>query len=158
MPPYRDPVQRFWEKVSKTSESGCWLWTGADDGYGYGVLGLSHPRRLAKAHRFSWELANGEVPSGLCVLHNCPGGDNSRCVNPAHLFLGTKDDNNKDKVKKGGQSRREAHGMAILTEKDVLGIKEEYASGLYTQKEVAAKYGTCRQNVGLIVGGKRWNK
>jgi len=111
---------------------------------------------VTKAHRFSWEMAHGPVPDDQCVLHNCPNGDNPKCVNPAHLFLGTRDDNNKDKVKKGRQSRRELHGLSVLTSSEVEEIRSKYANGGYLQRELASEYGVCRQAVGLIVLGKRW--
>jgi len=82
--------ERFWAKVEKTDD--CWLWTGATFGDGYGNCS-----RL-RAHRVSWELANGPVPGGLCVLHHC---DRPLCVRPRHLFLGTRKDNSDDKIAKG---------------------------------------------------------
>lgn len=158
MPAYTDPVIRFWRYVNKTPGEGCWLWLGAGDGYGYGAFGVSRPRRVVKAHRYAWELEHGPVPHGLCVLHNCPGGDNTRCVRPSHMFLGTRDTNNKDKVQKGGQVRGETHGLAILTQTAVDEIKMKYASDRYLQRELAAEYGVSRQAIGLIIQGKRWNK
>lgn len=91
---------RFWRKVNKTDS--CWLWTGGKAHFGYGKFfasGASSP--AVRAHRFSWELHNGTIPDGLLVLHNCPGGDNPACVNPAHLWLGSYGDNAKDAAAKG---------------------------------------------------------
>ena len=79
----------------KIEEGKCWDWQGAIC-VGYGTIGNKYKYR--GAHRYSWELSNGPIPKGLCVLHKC---DNRRCVNPDHLFLGTKGDNNRDRVKKG---------------------------------------------------------
>ena len=51
------------------------------------------------AHRLAWVAANGRpVPDGLCVLHSC---DTPPCVNPAHLWVGTRKDNHADAVRKG---------------------------------------------------------
>lgn len=62
---------------------------------GYGIIYIKrHPYR---AHRVSWLLANGD-PGDLMVLHHC---DVPACVNPAHLFLGDANDNNKDMAAKG---------------------------------------------------------
>jgi hypothetical protein len=91
----RSLAERFWEKVDRSGE--CWTWTASKIGRGYGQIGITRSRS-DRAHRVSWRLAHGEIPNGLCVLHRC---DNPSCVNPAHLFLGTKGDNAADRQKKG---------------------------------------------------------
>ena len=94
-------MNRFWSKVNKNTESGCWEWTAGRDGHGYGKFYL-HGKDIG-AHRASWEIHNGKIPEaegyhGMCVLHKC---DNPLCINPSHLWLGTNLDNMRDRDKKG---------------------------------------------------------
>jgi hypothetical protein len=84
MPPQRtDPVIRFWPKVNKTNT--CWLWTGGDNGLGYGKFWSGE--RMVYAHRFAWELLRGPIPDGDVLDHDNPqyGCSNRSCVNPDHL-------------------------------------------------------------------------
>ena len=89
------PLDRFLDRVQK-QESGCWVWTGANNGLGYGVMRLG--LKQVYAHRFSYEQFVSPIPDGLCICHKC---DNPRCVNPDHLFLGTQKDNMQDCSRKG---------------------------------------------------------
>lgn len=91
-------INHFFSKVDK-KESGCWEWTGAKNRRvnGYGTIHLFGKKQYA--HRISFLIHNGFLPyRQLWVLHKC---DNTKCVNPDHLFLGTYSDNMKDKVVKG---------------------------------------------------------
>lgn len=89
----RNPVSRFWAKVSKTD--GCWLWTGGRSNDGYGNFDNKRP------HRFSYELAFGPIPPKLNICHHC---DTPLCVRPEHLFVGTQKDNIQDALAKNRMS------------------------------------------------------
>lgn len=92
---------------------GCWIWTGNVDTNGYGRVCANGSTALA--HRVSWLVFRGEIPSRTpCVLHDCPGGDWPSCVNPAHLWLGTKRHNNLDRaIKNRSRSGALPRGVGI---------------------------------------------
>lgn len=71
---------RFKEKIDTNQNTECWLWTGAKQSDGYGVVG--HENKIYLAHRKIYEILVGKIPEGLELDHKCR---NRSCVNPAHL-------------------------------------------------------------------------
>src|SRR6516225_4211550 len=78
----------------------CWIFNGSKRRGGYGQFAIRRNAHIKHytAHRFAWEIYKGDIPSDVCVLHKC---DVRECVNPTHLFLGTRADNNRDCIAKG---------------------------------------------------------
>jgi HNH endonuclease len=126
----------------------CWNWSGALDAHGYGQLGLRKVK-TRKAHRYAYELVYGIDPGEMCVLHHC---DNPACVNPAHLFLGTQSDNNKDASKKQRSARGASNAATKLSAEQVKKIRS--APG--TQREIAARFGIAQSLVSQIRLNKIW--
>lgn len=140
---------RFLTKVYKTAE--CWLWK-ATKRCGYGRVWYKN--KLASAHRVSWELYNGVIPEDICVLHKC---DVPACVNPEHLFLGTRADNAVDMLKKGRHSRvgggpsKGLDGRTKLCAEQVLDIRLRQG---YTLQALADEFGVSNQHIHRIRCGK----
>lgn len=148
-------ADRFWPKVDKNGPNGCWIWTAATDGNGYGNLGRGRGGDgCEKAHRVSYMLANGSIPDGMFVLHRC---DNKLCVNPDHLFHGTHLDNMRDMTEKGrGRGNfhsGEAHGTCVLSSVDVATIRSMRASGSLL-REIAWRFSISMAHVSAICRGK----
>ena len=109
---------RFWEKVDVRGPSECWPWLGAKNSRGYGTIRING--RTGRATHAACMLAyDRPVPSGFEVCHRC---DNPSCVNPTHLWIGTKSDNMQDSIAKGRRySPFCKHGHLLNTEKDKFG-------------------------------------
>lgn len=148
-------TERFWSKVDKSGE--CWLWTATRLPKGYGKIAVKKKMKLA--HRVSWMLANGRIPDGMLVLHNCPGGDNPQCVNPAHLFLGNHRTNASDMVSKGrarhGCLLGESHPGSRLTAAKVRSMFERAAKG-ESQRSIGKALGVAKCTVNNILCGRSW--
>lgn len=156
-------ANRFWSKAQRgATESECWSWNGARHKFGYGILGAGGKGQPPLgAHRVSWELHRGPVPPGMSVCHHC---DNPPCCNPAHLFLGTVQDNSIDCARKGrtrggmpkGKNRGAANVQAKLSDAVVIEIRESYAAGGVTYFDLAARHGVNYATIGQIVRGEHW--
>lgn len=152
---YHKPVlQRFNEKWIPEPYSGCWLWTGSTSPNGYGKLGIEGGKTIY-AHRTAWLLLKGNIPDGLCVLHRC---DTRACVNPDHLFLGTKLDNTRDAISKGRHSHGpgwplgEQHPSHKLTASQVIEIRRDGRK----YKELAKAYGVSLATINAIRQRRKW--
>lgn len=143
----------FWSHVDKKDNDSCWNWKASCYHNGYGAFTIK--RRSQKAHRVSWMIHFGEIPKGLNVLHRC---DNPSCVNPNHLFLGTCDDNNKDRARKGRSAINinpvygENNGNSKLTNSQIYFIR----SSNNTDSELARLLNVSPSTIDRIRKGQTW--
>lgn len=106
------------------------------------------------AHRFSWMLHNNyaEIPTGMVIMHHC---DNRKCVNPAHLSLGTHFENNLDMRAKNRDAIAHRHGKAVLNRTDVKFIRH-WANRGFGVQEIADAFGITNGHVSQIKNRNRW--
>ena len=153
-------IRRFLRYVRRNKPTICWEWTGYRDSYGYGRLNvrLRQGKRPVLAHRVSWVIAHRQrIPRGMCVCHTC---DNPPCCNPAHLVLGTKLDNARDRDAKGRGyypgAPGELNGSAKLTPAMVRRIDWLYRVRGFTLASLARLYRITQTAIWRIVHGKSW--
>lgn len=144
--------EQFMTNVYPEPNTGCWLWSGAQHPrYGHGSLNAKTHNGFSWAHRFMYFLSFGEFDRSLCVCHKC---DIPWCVNPEHLFLGTANDNHKDKFNKRRHIHGESHPSAKLNNEIIRHIKS--SKGITTNKDLHILYGVSDSLISLIRSGKRW--
>lgn len=156
------PADQIRLKVDRTAgPDACWPWTGRIASNGYGRFW--HHGQSIHAHVAAWELANERsVPDGLLVRHTCAGGGNAWCCNPAHLAVGTHQDNSDDKVAAGRQNRGEHVNTARLTPSTVIDIRRRHQPGHAGKRSpnsasgLAREYGVTDKAILAIVHGKTW--
>ncbi len=131
---------RFLEKFIPEPNSGCWLWTASLNNNGYGEIMLRHSKKTAYAHRVSYQLFKGDVPSGGKILHSC---DMPCCVNPDHLRIGTQRDNLLDMYSRKRRINIPKEYPVGLSELDVQRIHEDKRSS----RKIAKDYGVSHTSI-----------
>lgn len=157
-----DPIDvRFWKKVER-KESGCWEWQGGclrPPNMPYGRF--KYKGKEDKAHRISWLITFGSIPSGKWVLHKC---DNPKCVSIFHLFTGTPKENTHDAIKKG---RRKYPGPTIplrgtespiskLNDDKVRQIRAMYKPGEFGKWRIAKIFGVSKPAISAVINRETW--
>lgn len=149
--------KRFWEKVKKTDN--CWLWmsTTHSNGNGFRYGYFRYGNKNVRAHRMSWIIQNGFIPDGKCICHTC---DNPQCVNPSHLFIGSRLDNMRDAKVKNRLATGEKHGRAKLNWVIVGRIRKICQAGRSGGgiDAMARKFNIARSTIYKIMRNQTWQE
>ncbi|MGC0371650.1 MAG: hypothetical protein DGJ47_000343 [Rickettsiaceae bacterium] len=157
-------LQRFGKYVYFDSE-GCWLWKAAKNEKGYGLIGVNiidaegdYKWKTLRAHRVAYEAFNFcNLKPDQCVCHIC---DNPPCVNPHHLFAGTRRDNVLDMIAKGRHKappvlRGKDSANAKLSDYQVKLIRQLYKNP-FSLRKLANIFGVSHTLILRIVNHKSW--
>lgn len=145
----RDIVNVLLSRI-KVNAAGCFEWQGRRDRDGYGEMVIDGKQK--KAHRVSYEAFRKPIPSGLLACHHC---DNRRCINPAHLFLGTHKDNADDAVSKHRIASGEKRCNAKLNDELVREIVNRHNGGEF-MRDIARSVGISLRVAGRVIHGEAW--
>lgn len=154
-------IDRVMNRIVRVPEAGCWLFTGALNESGYGIVGKgSRGAGVDRAHRITYQHYVGPIPDSLFVCHHC---DVPSCCNPEHLFIGTNDENMRDCRAKGRDAKPpknphvvgEVHPGHKLIAAQVLEMRALRAKG-HTLRSLADRYGIGDPTVHRITTGKSW--
>jgi HNH endonuclease len=140
-------LKRFERKYIPEPNSGCWLWTGVLHEGGYGEFREAGSR--IRAHVWAYKTFVGSIPVGLFVLHKC---DVRSCVNPEHLYVGTKRQNTADAIARDRFPRGENHSATTLNESQIVAIRKD----LRKQRDIAADYGVQQMTISNIKRRVTW--
>jgi hypothetical protein len=127
----------------------CMLWPRSTNSWGYGAV--YDQGRMRGAHVVAWEKRHGrKVPKGKCVLHTC---DVRTCVNPDHLYLGTKARNSLDMVERGRSARGTKNGRAKFNPDTILQVFRDPGA----HSAIGRQFSMSRRQVSQIKSGARWS-
>lgn len=146
-----DIIDKLLSRI-KVDSAGCFLWQGGIASAGYG--NIMHNGRRMGAHRWSFEVFRRQIPEGLFVCHHC---DVRACINPAHLFLGTQQENISDAARKNRMTYGVSINSAKLNDAQVVAIAKRYASGERTLK-LAKEFGVSNVALHSILSKKAWRR
>ena len=145
--PRSNTIEDFHNRYKINPRTDCWEWQGVRDGRGYGRWMWQRKQMLA--HRFSAQYHIGSI-QGKVVCHKC---DNPCCVNPSHLFIGTQQDNMRDRNVRGRTARGTQANKSNLTEQDVLNIRADTTS---SHISLARKYNVTYHSIRHIRTRQSW--
>ena len=145
------PLGFIKEAIKTKNKINCIVFPYSLDADGYGQVWYKGTRRVA--HRLALTLFSGSpTDSKLLALHRPLVCHNTSCVNPHHIYWGNYTQNALDKKLDGTTNEGEAHGMAKLTEKQVLEIRKDNR----LLRVIANDYGVKIAVISKIIRGESW--
>jgi len=144
--------QRFTAKVNRGNDDKCWRWDGAVR-QGYGAI--KHEGKVLGTHVVAYVIANGPVPEGRLVTHNC---DNRLCCNPKHLVAGTFSSNSRESWDRRNvnATRGEKSPNAIFTNHDVQLLRAFHLVKGYGAVKLGKLFGFNKNSIKNVIGKKNW--
>lgn len=141
-------IRQGWD----VSETGCWIYRGAKDKDGYGIV--SGRKKCKKAHRVAFERWLGFIPPGHLVRHRC---DNPPCVRPTHLISGTHRDNRRDMLERGRDNVAFGNrkSQTKIFDEELSVIRQIYDEGFLTQQMIADIYGVALSSINRVIKKSR---
>lgn len=147
-------IVKFWSLIDIRSKEECWPWLRSNGENKYGKFVAPEYGKVFQAHRLAYLLVKGKLSKSLQIRHTC---DWKPCCNPEHLIKGTQLDNARDAVERGRYKIGENNGAAKLAGVSVVKrIRELYATGKYSHRQLAKRFGLVRNAIKGIVTGKTW--
>lgn len=148
-------IERFWQRVSISDSSSCWLWTKANGEVETGKGVFYFQSTWKRPSQVAYILAHGPIPEGKYVCHSC---DNPPCCNPDHLWAGTHQENMDDMTRKGRDRHNcgEDLSHSKLCEQDVLKIRQLYATGRYSHLSLSQIFQVCEASIRNVIILKTW--
>ena len=158
----KQAIDRVLNRVVRIPFSGCWIFTGATNEFGYGIVGTGgRGSPNDRAHRITYRHFCGDIPAGMFVCHEC---DVPSCCNPNHLFLGTNQDNVNDMVRKKRNSppprnphvTGSSHPLSKFTDDEVAFARDchfLYGTSIY---RLAKEFGVAQSTMQRVVKGERY--
>jgi hypothetical protein len=159
-------LKDFQRRVTPGDPAQCWAWPGTVSLKGYGTLPVPEFHYFL-AHRVAYALSHNVDPGPQCVLHTC---DNPPCVNPAHLWLGSKSDNSRDRTRKGRTAAGDRNGTHThpdsvpkgvrrpahkLTEDDVRTVRQLFSQGVL-RSHLARRFQVSWMAIDALLQGHTW--
>ncbi len=145
IPPLLESLKSRLDIRRVVHSDGCIIYTGQNNGT-YGQL--EYRRKTYLAHRAAYMVYKGAIPEGMCVCHSC---DTPLCINPAHLWLGSYQDNVRDMHNKG---RARFNPLKKLTDEKFLEFRKAIDDGV-KQRVIASQFGVSQSYVSMVKNAHR---